>query len=106
MHFYETGALRRVHLRGVHANILKRVLVHTGGFNLCLLMRRLIGVGTPRGLQERFAAVVGALAWRLRTAPTRIWTPDPRYSSLDDEPTTHPEYAVIDVQMRAFTTGC
>ena len=39
-HLYETGALRRVHLRG-HPNILKRVLVHTGGFNLGLLMRRL-----------------------------------------------------------------
>ena len=85
------------------------VLVHTGGFNLGLLMRRLISVGTPGGLQERLAAVVGALialAWRLWTAPTRIWPPDPRYSSLDDEPTTHPEYAVIDVRMRAFTTGC
>ena len=37
-HLYETGALRCVHLRG-HPNILKRVLVHTGGFNLGLLMR-------------------------------------------------------------------
>ena len=38
-HLYETGAMRRVHLRG-HTNIIKRVLVHTGGFNLGLLMRR------------------------------------------------------------------
>ena len=37
-HLYEPGALRCVHLRG-HPNILKRVLVHTGGFNLGLLMR-------------------------------------------------------------------
>ena len=50
-HLYETGARRRVHLRG-HPNILKRVLVHTGGFNLGLLMRRLTGVGTPRSLQR------------------------------------------------------
>jgi transposase len=42
------------YLRG-HANILKRVLVHLGAFNLGLLMRRLIGVGTPRGLQGRAA---------------------------------------------------
>jgi transposase len=48
-HLYETGGMRRVHLRG-HTNILKRLLIHTGGFNLGLLMRRLIGVGTPRGL--------------------------------------------------------
>ena len=39
--------MRRVHLRG-HTNILKRVRVRTGGFNLGLLMRRLVGIGTPR----------------------------------------------------------
>ena len=54
-HLYETGAMRRTHLRG-HANILKRLFVHSGGFNLGLLMRTLIGVGTPRGLQGRLAA--------------------------------------------------
>ena len=63
-HLYETGALRRVHLRG-HPNILKRVLVHTGGFNLGLLMRRLTGVGTPRSLQGRAAALRGALIDRM-----------------------------------------
>ena len=47
-HLYETGGMRRVHLRG-HTNILKRLLIHAGGFNLGLLMRQLIGVGTPRG---------------------------------------------------------
>jgi transposase len=49
-HLYQTGGMRRVHLRG-HTNILKRILVHASGFNLGLLMRRLIGVGTPRGLR-------------------------------------------------------
>jgi hypothetical protein len=48
-HTYNTGGLRRTHLRG-HSNILKRVLIHVGGFNLGLMMRQLIGVGTPRGL--------------------------------------------------------
>ena len=48
-HLYETGRMRRVHLRG-HPNILKRVLVHVCGFNLGLLMRQLTGVGTPRSL--------------------------------------------------------
>ena len=55
-HLYETGGMRRTHLRG-HANILKRLLVHSGGFNLGLLMRTFIGVGTPRGLQGRLAAL-------------------------------------------------
>ena len=47
--------MRRTHLRG-HANILKRLLVQTGACNLGLLMRTLLGVGTPRGLQGRLAA--------------------------------------------------
>jgi transposase len=45
-HLYETGGMRRVHLRE-HTNILKRLLIHTGGFNLGLLMRQLIGVPCP-----------------------------------------------------------
>jgi len=59
-HLYETGAMRRTHLRG-HTNILKRVLIHTGGFNLGLIMRQVIGVGTPRALQGRVAAVIATL---------------------------------------------
>jgi transposase len=50
-HLYETGRLRRVHLRG-HNNILKRLLIHACGLNLGVLMRTLYGVGTPRGLQD------------------------------------------------------
>jgi transposase len=51
-HVYDTGGLRRTHLRG-HQNILKRLMVHAGAFNLGLLMRHAIGRGTPRGLQGR-----------------------------------------------------
>lgn len=49
-HLYETGGMRRTHLRG-HKNILKRLLLHSGAFNLGLLLRKLVGTGTPRGLQ-------------------------------------------------------
>lgn len=48
-HCYDTGSMRRVHLRG-HRNILKRVLIHVAGFNLGLVMRTLLGVGKPRQL--------------------------------------------------------
>jgi transposase len=58
-HLYDTGGMRRTHLRG-HENILKRLLIHAGGFNLGLVMRHAIGVGTPRGLQGRVAAVLVA----------------------------------------------
>jgi transposase len=56
-HLYDTGGMRRTHLRG-HTNILKRLLIHTGGFNLGLLVRSILGVGTPRGLQGRLAAMI------------------------------------------------
>ncbi len=55
-HLYETGGMRRTHLRG-HGNILKRLLVHVAACNLGLWMRTLTGIGTPRGLQGRVAAV-------------------------------------------------
>ena len=51
-HVYDTGGLRRTHLRG-HRNILKRLLIHAGAFNLGILMRQVFGRGTPRGLQGR-----------------------------------------------------
>ena len=53
-HLYETGGMRRTHLRG-HDNILKRLLIHGGGFNLGLAMRQYLGIGTPRRLQGRAA---------------------------------------------------
>ena len=60
-HLYETGGMRRTHLRG-HTNILKRLLVHAAGFNLGLVMRTWIGVGTPRGLQGALQPLLGSLA--------------------------------------------
>ena len=49
-HCYETGGMRRTHLRK-HNNIVKRLLVHVAGMNLGLLLRKMYGVGTPRSLQ-------------------------------------------------------
>jgi transposase len=71
-HVYDTGGMRRTHLRG-HSNILKRLLIHAGGFNLGLVMRQLIGVGTPRGLQGRLAVAL-AILWRLIEAVRRLST--------------------------------
>ena len=68
-HLYETGGMRRTHLRG-HGNILKRLLVHVAACNLGLWMRTLTGIGTPRGLQGRLAAV-GAFCFTLVGATAR-----------------------------------
>ena len=59
-HCYETGGMRRTHLRG-HLKILKRLLIHVAGFNLALVMRKLFGAGTPRALQDLSAAIFGWL---------------------------------------------
>lgn len=53
---YETGGMRRTHLRG-HRNIQKRILIHVATGNLGLLMRRLLGAGTPRALADLAGAV-------------------------------------------------
>ena len=59
-HCYETGGMRRIHLRG-HPNILKRVLIHAAGFNLGLVMRSLLGFGKPRSGRRLPVAVSAAL---------------------------------------------
>ena len=46
-HLYETGGMRRLHLRG-RQNILKRLVVQGAGFNLALVMRKRHGAGKPR----------------------------------------------------------
>lgn len=51
-HCYDTGGMRRTHLRG-HQNILKRQLIHVGAFNLSLILRQLLGAGTPREWRNR-----------------------------------------------------
>ena len=61
-HCYETGRMRRVHLRG-RENILKRILIHVTGYNLSLVLRLLLGKGTPRGLKDlAFAYFIVMLA--------------------------------------------
>ena len=88
-HLYETGGMRRVHLRG-HPNILKRLLVQVCGFNLGLLLRQLSGVGTPRSLQGRagaaFDVVIATLSryWtRVRLAWPREGPDSPHSVALD-----------------------
>jgi transposase len=91
---YETGGMRRTHLRG-HTNILKRLLIHASGCNLGLLMRTRFGIGTPRGLQGRLAAAIAGLIarWTLADAcwasiatrgsdSPRPFTPDRRHELL------------------------
>lgn len=77
-HLFNTGGMRRTHLRK-HSNILKRLLIHVSAFNLGLVLRKIFGVGTPRSLQRGLFALL-RYSWRLLTAliqpqdPTRtVW---------------------------------
>jgi transposase len=68
-HMYETGAMRRVHLRG-RENILKRLMIHGAAFNLSLIMRKVLGAGKPREFQALAACTLTAIFgfWAAMTA--------------------------------------
>ena len=51
-HQYETGGMRRLHVRGLK-NVAKRLLLQAAAFNLALILRSITKCGTPRGLAER-----------------------------------------------------
>ncbi|HEY4725099.1 MAG TPA: transposase [Actinomycetota bacterium] len=57
----DRGGMRRAWLRGGE-NLKKRYLVHVAGYNLGLVMRLLVGAGTPRELVAGAAARLFALA--------------------------------------------
>ena len=100
--------MRRTHLRG-HTNILKRLLIHAGGFNLGLVMRHLIGIGTPRGLQGRVAVVLATLFVLMgvvRRRLTAISSPQRLITAMRGclLPPTAP--TVNSSQIVTSTTGC
>jgi transposase len=57
---YETGALRRLQLRGKE-NVQKKLLLQASACNLALLLKKMIGAGTPRALQDVVACLFFAL---------------------------------------------
>jgi len=67
-HQYETGGLRRVHVRGC-GNVAKRVLLQAAAFNLALILRSLTKAGTPRGLADLNIALFCALRRLLAALP-------------------------------------
>ncbi len=103
-HLYRTGRLRRTHLRG-HQNILKRVLVHSGAFNLGLLMRQAFGVGTPRGLQGRLQALLAQLV-RLGHRLTSHLTVFPTFRAAHNSLPPFSSTPALGRSKTGFTTGC
>ena len=109
-HCYETGAMRRTHLRG-HENILKRLLIHVGAFNLSLLLRKTSGAGTPRGLWDakRLRTKAGYGATRtvmerfLSRNSTIFFKPRLSFSKFNNRSKTH-RFNVAGIM--TFATGC
>jgi transposase len=66
-HQYETGAMRRLHVRG-RGNVAKRVLLQAAAFNLALILRSITKAGTPKGLADLKRKIVLALL-RVLAAP-------------------------------------
>ena len=99
--------MRRTHLRG-HANITKRLLVHAAAFNLGLLMRRVVGVGTPRGLQGHAAHALAALVALWTTLATLVGRRSATALTVATS-ITHTwrcELLPVELQAPALTTGC
>lgn len=70
-HLYNTGGMRRLHLRGKN-NIAKRALIHAAAFNLSLILRQIFGVGTARqaaGLVTGLCVLFFRLLSALNRAP-------------------------------------
>jgi len=107
-HVYDTGGMRRTHLRG-HTNILKRLLIHAGGFNLGLIMRQVIGLGTPRGLQGRAAVVIATLLVLISAIRRRfaaIWPAPRSTAAMRDRPMSLTTRGVNSSVTATCTTGC
>lgn len=56
-HQYATGGLRRVHVKG-REEVAKRVLLQAAACNIALILRTLIGAGTPKGAVDLLGKLV------------------------------------------------
>jgi len=111
-HTLDRGDLRRTHLRG-RANVQKRYLVHVAGFNLGLMMRLVLGAGTPKEL----AAQGGFLFWLIDPTAGLVLLcilppeapPDPRSDAarpVASEPPRRTPTSASDPHPPASSTGC
>ena len=69
-HVCETGGARRCWLRGT-IKVAKRYLLQVAARNLGLIMRKLFGMGTPRGLQPEGDAT--SLAYLIHALLATLW---------------------------------
>lgn len=105
-HAYETGALRRLYVRGKQ-NVQKRLLLQAAAFNLALLLRKMMGAGTPRALQD-LAAHLFFMLLRLLSAINAISVPPRSLSACRSRRDTASRYVLdgkLDARNRRFRHG-
>ncbi len=84
------------------------VSVHAAAFNLGLLMRRAVGVGTPRGLQGRAGQAVAAVV-ALWTTLVAVVSREYATALTTATPLTQAwrlELLPVEIQAPSLTTGC
>ncbi len=77
--------MRRLHLRG-RTNILKRYQVHVAALNLGIVLRSIIGLGTPRGFQGKRALLADAFSTLLSSIHNLIGSLFDQFRSFSPDP--------------------
>jgi len=103
-HMYETGGMRRTHLRK-HNNILKRLLFHAIGFNLALLLRERFGIGKPRTFQGSSCDPL-LLLTTVFAAFFMVWVEAIEFLNPHLKSSTTSSQAGIEAGFQTSTTGC
>lgn len=107
-HMYDTGGMRRTHLRG-HENIMKRLIVHAAGFNLGMLLRKVTGIGKPRRLQDFPGLLLSLILWLwglMRTLGKFIRSTTVPLDRRDRVPQKKTDRAAESSKTGYFSTGC
>jgi transposase len=103
-HLYDTGGMRRLHLRGKD-NIAKRALIHAAAFNLSLILRKMLGVGTARQAADLPKVLCLAILQLLRATNGLVVLTNPVEPEIrsQNRPCCHHSWPL---QNTALSTGC
>ena len=110
-HLYETGGLRRMHVRG-RSNVAKRVLLQAAAFNLALILRSLMKAGSPRSLADlkiaSFCALWGLIAVfpRFSTSTAGPLSPISRHDNVTVSRFVILRFRSVRCRKRGSDTGC
>ena len=106
-HVCETGGARRSWLRGL-VKVTKRYLIQVAARNLGLVMRKLFGMGTPRGLQtegDLFCVVYLAIRV-IRNRRKVTSSAKSRSVTIHVNPNRCPSSSTETIRKDHFSTGC